>query len=149
MSQNESNYTKGFLFGALAGGIAGAITALLLAPKSGVELRRDIADTSEEYYGKASDYFRRVENQVEDAVVHTVNEGKQRAQVIMTQARDKAEKILRDAEHVLNDARNKASSASGEVKEKISNVRDAARAGVDAFKSEMKTETEFPTKLDS
>ncbi|MBJ6359812.1 YtxH domain-containing protein [Paenibacillus sp. GCM10012307] len=36
--------TKGYLLAALAGSIAGAIGALLLAPKSGKELRRDIAD---------------------------------------------------------------------------------------------------------
>ncbi|BBH19100.1 hypothetical protein Back11_04450 [Paenibacillus baekrokdamisoli] len=34
--------TRNFLLGALAGGIAGSVTALLLAPKSGRELRKDI-----------------------------------------------------------------------------------------------------------
>ncbi|WP_168119384.1 YtxH domain-containing protein [Paenibacillus sp. HB172176] len=35
--------TKGFLFGAIAGGVIGSITALLLAPKAGKELREDIS----------------------------------------------------------------------------------------------------------
>ncbi|MCR2806496.1 YtxH domain-containing protein [Paenibacillus soyae] len=35
--------SKGFLLGALAGGIIGSVTALLFAPKSGKELRQDIS----------------------------------------------------------------------------------------------------------
>jgi gas vesicle protein len=41
------------LAGALIGGAIGAITALVFAPKSGRELRRDIADRSAELYDKA------------------------------------------------------------------------------------------------
>ena len=47
-----NDYTKGFIIGALVGGVAGALTALLLAPKSGAELRQDIAKTSSDVYGK-------------------------------------------------------------------------------------------------
>lgn len=35
--------SKGFLLGALAGGIIGSVTALLFAPKPGKELRQDIS----------------------------------------------------------------------------------------------------------
>ncbi|MGU3470602.1 YtxH domain-containing protein [Paenibacillus sp. D51F] len=41
----------GFAWGAIAGGIVGSVTALLLAPKSGRELRSDIG----EYAVKAAD----------------------------------------------------------------------------------------------
>jgi len=41
MQKRKSN--AGFLLGALAGGLLGSITALLFAPKSGKELRGDIA----------------------------------------------------------------------------------------------------------
>lgn len=44
MSENNMN-GKDFLLGAVVGGIIGAVTALLLAPKSGNELRGDIKDT--------------------------------------------------------------------------------------------------------
>lgn len=48
-----SNKTNGkdFLIGAVVGGVLGAVTALLLAPKTGRELRSDIS----EQYGKISD----------------------------------------------------------------------------------------------
>lgn len=39
----RSNGKKGFAVGALLGGLLGGVTALLLAPKSGVKLRKDIA----------------------------------------------------------------------------------------------------------
>ncbi len=37
---------KAFLWGTLVGAVTGAVTALLLAPKSGRELRQDISDTA-------------------------------------------------------------------------------------------------------
>lgn len=49
--------TKDFLIGALIGGIVGAMTALLLAPKSGRELREDIHKQSHLLREKA-DYLK-------------------------------------------------------------------------------------------
>lgn len=43
---DERMSTKDFLIGALVGGIVGATTALLLAPKSGKDLRQDINEQS-------------------------------------------------------------------------------------------------------
>lgn len=137
MSQTESNYTRGFVVGALVGGVAGAITALLLAPKSGAELRKDIADTSTEFYGKASDYLHTVEGQVGD----TMTEGKKKARVIIDNARHKAERILADAENVLSEAKNKAGETKENIKGRIDNIRDAAKASAETFKAEMNKES--------
>lgn len=41
MSNNKKS-SKNFLLGAVVGGIVGAVTALLLAPKSGKEMRSDL-----------------------------------------------------------------------------------------------------------
>ncbi|MFB9327310.1 YtxH domain-containing protein [Paenibacillus aurantiacus] len=46
MAKNKAN--KGFLYGLLAGGVVGSVTALLFAPKSGRELRKDIADGAQQ-----------------------------------------------------------------------------------------------------
>ena len=139
-SQNE--FSKGFLAGALIGGVAGAITALLLAPKSGQELRKDIAETSSQYYGAASDYFKQVEAQVEDAVMKSVNDGKVKAQGIIDSARNQAKEILSGAEAVLSQAKVKANEAKESVAHNYDAVRDAAKAGADAFKAEMKASKE-------
>ena len=137
--QNSSNYTKGFLLGALVGGAVGAITALLLAPKSGRELREDIAMRSSEFYDKATDYFNEVEGNVSTAVSNTVNEGKVRANNIISSAKRQAESILQNAEKVLHDAKTKAEQTKDLVQDKIEHLREAAKASAEVFKNEMKT----------
>ncbi len=132
---NSNDYSKGFLIGALVGGVAGAITALLLAPKSGAELRRDITDTSNDVILKASDYFKHVENQMGDYI----NVSKEKAIDIVDSARTKAENLLYEAEGVLKDARQKAVNAKDNVEYKIGNLKDAAKAGADAFTTELKS----------
>lgn len=132
---NETNFTRGFVAGAIIGGLAGAVAALLLAPKPGNELRRDIADTSVDIYSKAQDYFKSVEGQVSNVV----NEGKEKAQGIMSSARHKAEELLADAENVLKDARIKATSTKDQIQHRIEDIRDAVKAGSDAFAEEIKS----------
>jgi len=42
VSENQNKSSKSFIMGAIVGGIVGAVTALLLAPKSGKEMREDL-----------------------------------------------------------------------------------------------------------
>ena len=137
MGKSENNYWKGFFAGTLLGGIAGAVTALLLAPKSGKELRRDLADKSYELYDKASDYFNGFEENVDNVVNNTVNEGRERAKNIINSAREQADELLKNAEEVFQTAKNKASNVKLSVEDKVENLKDAAKAGTEAFKSEM------------
>ncbi len=136
MSDRESNYGSAFLTGAIIGGAIGALAALVLAPKSGRELRRDIADRSTELYDKAQEFFQRDELGNELPPV-AMNEGRARAERIIQTARDHAETLLSNAEQVLRDARLKAVNAKENVQDNINRVRDAARASVDVFKMEM------------
>ncbi|WP_438349731.1 YtxH domain-containing protein [Paenibacillus sp. FA6] len=46
---------KSFLWGALVGSLLGSVTALLLAPKQGSELRKDIADTTRQVSSKTQE----------------------------------------------------------------------------------------------
>ncbi|HPI19648.1 MAG TPA: YtxH domain-containing protein [Candidatus Kapabacteria bacterium] len=140
--QNGSNYTKGFLLGAIIGGAVGAITALLLAPKSGRELREDLAVRSSELYDKATDYFNDLEGNVSTAVTNTMNEGKAKAQNIISSAKRQAETILQNAERVLFDAKTKAEQTKDLVQDKIEHLREAAKASAEAFKTEMKSPLE-------
>lgn len=107
--QVNGSYTKGFLVGAVVGGAVGAVLALLFAPKSGRELRRDIADKTGELYDKASHYI----SKDPDAPSHgqfedVVNEGRLRAERIVSSARHQAESLLSNAEQVLRDAKNRS-----------------------------------------
>lgn len=55
--------SKGLLWGALIGSIAGSVTALLMAPKSGKELRQDIADGARQVGDKVQEVAEKVGEQ--------------------------------------------------------------------------------------
>jgi len=133
MSQNNDNYTKGFLIGALVGGAVGAVVALLTTPKSGRELRQDIAERSEGLYNKAQSLLQRTEEQTEEFV----NEGKSRSEGIVNSARSRAEALMSNAEQVLRDARDRAQNLKESVAVGTAKVADAAKAGAQAFRSEI------------
>lgn len=78
--------TKGFLLGALAGGVIGSITALLFAPKAGKELRQDIAagaqkvsDTTIKAAGKVGETTGRITKEIGGQATHIATLGKQAA----------------------------------------------------------------------
>ena len=66
---NNRNYN--FLTGLLFGGVLGGVAALLLAPKSGKELRTDIQDTGKKAIHETEAFF--------DKAGHRVSEARQRA----------------------------------------------------------------------
>ena len=125
MNGNDSN-TKSFLLGALIGGAVGAITALLFAPKSGRELRRDIVDNSTELYDRATDF-----------VNTTVSEGKHKAQVIIDAAKRQADSILAATSEYCDDAKTKITTSTDTVQQRFDHLKEAAKAGSDAFKAEL------------
>ena len=57
MSNNDGTDVGAFLIGFLAGGLVGATTALLLAPRSGEETRGQIHQKGVELRGKAEGAF--------------------------------------------------------------------------------------------
>lgn len=141
--QNDSlSFAKGMVFGALLGGAIGAITALLFAPKSGAELRKDIAEKSGEVYDKAYDYFDVLKENVGQTVSSTINEGKLKAENIVSDAKRKAGEILSSAEQVMQDAKTKASHAKENVQDKIETLKDAFKAGSETFKNELKSDSQ-------
>jgi gas vesicle protein len=125
MSKENSGLAKGLFIGFLVGGIAGAVTALLYAPKPGKELRGDIKRKTDEIKEDVSDYLRSTGSRTTEMV----NRGKHRSDEIVASAREKADHIMDDAEKVLTDIRSRASAEQGKVK-------GAVRAGIDAYRSE-------------
>jgi gas vesicle protein len=124
-NQDESETTKGLLLGLLAGGVIGAVVALLYAPKPGKELRADIKSRAGEFMDDAEDYV----NMARSKAVDIINEGKKRSEHLITEAKKRAETLLTDAEKILNDARDRA--AVEETK-----VKSAVRAGAEAYRGE-------------
>lgn len=86
--------TKGFLLGALAGGVVGSITALLLAPKRGKELRHDISvqaqkvgDTTAKVAGQVGGTTGRIAKQIGDQAVQIADRTKQAASTVVSSVR--------------------------------------------------------------
>ncbi len=103
MAQDNDGMAKGLVVGFIAGTIAGAVIALLYAPKSGRELReeikvkaKDVADNAEEYLARAK-----------AKAVEIVNEGKNKSETLLSDARSRAASIMGDAQRILSEARSK------------------------------------------
>ncbi|WP_391572865.1 YtxH domain-containing protein [Cohnella sp.] len=67
----EKKAVKSFLWGALTGAITGAAAALLFAPKSGRELRGDIADTAQKVGEKTAEISRQAGSAVQTLAKRT------------------------------------------------------------------------------
>ena len=125
MSSEKNGFTKGLVIGLLAGGVVGAITALLYAPKSGKDLRIDLKRKATDFAEEASEYVKVARSKTAD----TIHKGKHRADELTSDVKEKADHILDDAEKVLTGIRERANAESGKVK-------TAFRAGVDAYRTE-------------
>jgi gas vesicle protein len=138
-SEETSGLSKGLLIGLLTGGAVGAALALLFAPKPGRELRSDISDMTNQYIDKASDVL----NSANERSREIINEGRTRAEGIIDDAREKASTLLSDAERIVTDARAKATNAGGrvitDVKDGAGKIAEAAKAGTEAFKEELRS----------
>ena len=125
MSEENNGLSKGLFIGFLAGGIVGAIAALLYAPKSGRELRSDIKRKAVDIADDDSEYVKTARAKS----LEVINEGKSRSEQLVNEAKEKAEHILGSAEKVLTGIRERATEEPGRLK-------SAVRAGVDAYKTE-------------
>jgi gas vesicle protein len=83
MSEKGKSFARGAALGVAAGAIAGAIAGILLAPKSGKETRKDIAnyvhkmkDEIAEQLEKAGDFSKKKYNEVSEKVVGSYKKAK-------------------------------------------------------------------------
>jgi gas vesicle protein len=133
-SEQESKLTKGLFLGFVAGGVVGAIVALLYAPKPGRELRRDIRDRKDLIVDKAGEIFSGTAQTAEEFL----NQERERTRQVVTSAKERAQTILDTAERSLSDAKTRASGVVDSVKQSAGKVQTAAKAGMDSFRDELK-----------
>ena len=99
MYEGESYIDSGsrgneFMIGLLVGTAVGAAVGLLLAPKSGAELRHQIADYSERFRRRAGETYERASETVNDLAQRgreTVNDLAQRGRDAMNRGRETME----------------------------------------------------------
>jgi gas vesicle protein len=121
VAHDENGLTKGLLLGFIAGSAIGAVTALLLAPKSGKELRKDIKQKTDELRETAQTQLQ----QAREKANELLNEGKKRSEEMISKAKLRAGDLLSDAEKTI-----------GQAKGEGSKLKSAFKAGAEAFKEE-------------
>jgi len=123
MSDNNggSEFFKGFLFG----GIAGAVIALLYAPKSGKEVREDI---------------RKISADLTDDAQGTLKSAQEKAETLFEETKKQLEELQKEAESALGDMKKKTISGVEKGKTAVKNERrrlsDAIDLGMGAYKKE-------------
>ena len=124
----DSGFFKGFLFG----GLVGTIAALLLAPKTGREMREDL-------------YRRSLE--VKDDVELKLKQAVKRAEEILAESQQKLEHFKNEATAGLKDLEETATSKYVEGKDAIKGekgrIKEAIHAGVAAYKDEKESKSDL------
>ena len=116
MSDN-SNEFGAFMSGLLLGGIAGAITALLLAPQSGEETRKVIIDKSVE---------------IRDKAMETVEDARQRAEQAAEEARVAAQEYSQKVQEQAKSLQEQGRVILEEQKQKIDKVTKGSKKAEDS-----------------
>jgi len=136
----------------LIGGGIGAVIALLFAPKSGQELRGDLADATR----KGIDRSREAAQQLGDRAGEYYESTRERAGELYTQAASKASDVYSQAASKASEAYSQAAEKVGEVAQtardtaarKTSTVAAAIDAGKKAYQEE-KRKTELSGRIEA
>lgn len=104
----ETGRGSGFLIGLLCGAAVGATVGLLLAPKTGSELRRDLADgagrlrrRAEKAYNERHAHMDHISDAIEDGVSQVSRFGED----MMSRGRKAGQRVADQARSVMGDAR--------------------------------------------
>lgn len=126
MEQRTSS-AKGFVLGLLAGGAIGSITALLYAPKSGRELRKDIGNKGREVIKETGEYVDSAKTKAGEIIA----ESRQKAENLINEAKLKAGSITKGTEKLYTQGKEF-------ITDEASKLKGAVRAGVDSYNEERK-----------
>jgi gas vesicle protein len=121
----EKTNAKGFMLGLLAGSIIGGLMALLYAPKSGKDLRKDITKKRKELTKDAEHYL----GSAKHKAAEIISDGRKKAEDLISEAKKKAGSLSNGAEKLY---------AQGKtlVSEETAKLKGAVKAGVDSFREE-------------
>lgn len=101
MARDDNSTGKKIALGALMAGVAGYVTGILTAPKSGKETREDIVDKAEDIKHGAEDQLQAAQDDVSDLL----KSAKQKTLALSAQAREEFNEAVVKAK----DAQNKGS----------------------------------------
>jgi len=128
MSDRDTDFGA-FLAGFVLGGLAGAVTALLLAPQSGEETRLQIHDKSIELKDKATE---------------TAEEYRVRADEFSKQAKVRADEYIASTQQVLEKQLERVQSSKAETEEVLAD-QEAAEEAIEDANEELDEDAEEST----
>lgn len=134
----DNDLGKGLLIGFITGSVIGSIVALLYAPKSGKELRQDIKEKTDELMEEAEGYLANAKVKATELM----NDGKKKSEKLIAETKIKVDGLMKEAEQVLQEAKSKTNDiiASGKsnLEKESEKLKNAFKAGMDAYKNEQK-----------
>ena len=120
-----ANSTGEFMKGVFVGGLFGSLAALLFAPQSGKETRKEISKKSDEVLSKSRDEYERALEKAKDSYEKAIKQ----LQSLEGSIKDSVSEV----ESNIKEATEKGKSA---VKEKKNHLNEAVKAGVETYKDE-------------
>ncbi len=113
-----ANHTGRFFEGLVVGGLLGFIFGILAAPKSGAELRRQIADGTEDLYKQASDQLVDIRSKTDG----TIAGFKERGGHALEDVRHKSEEVLKKASDSVQSGKDQIATKLSEIAGKSTKV---------------------------
>lgn len=127
--------SKGYLKGLATGGAIGGIIALLFAPKTGKELRKNIGEKKDDLLAGTN---RIIENAKDKASV-VISDTQEKAGQLIESGKKKLESASEISGDILSEGKNKLESITDKAKDVISHGKEELTSGVskiiDATKS--------------
>jgi len=111
MADNNSGEFGAFFSGILIGGLVGAATALLLAPQSGEETRKQLSKSVGDIRDTAQDSLEDARERAEA----TIADARRRAERIVEEARERAEAIAQEAKTRVEAAEKQPGESTGDA----------------------------------
>ena len=115
----NGSFSKGFLLGALIGGVLG----ILFAPEKGEDTRKKIKETAKDYEGKGKETLKKAEQELEKAKIK-YEETAKKAEPVIEKAKEKIEEVKVKSEPYVEMAKEKASEAKEFIQENKNPVAD-------------------------
>ncbi|MDR6554300.1 YtxH domain-containing protein [Paenibacillus qinlingensis] len=105
MSEAVETNKGGFFVGLLLGGAVGAVTSLLMAPKAGEKLRKDLWSTYQTWLDKSSQIASTLSNKTEEVVSKVSDKTDDIVSTVSDKTEDMVTKVTDKATHLVDTAK--------------------------------------------